>query len=312
MDFYDDQNAYIGYQDGPTDGNGYCAWPGITGPGFSLDNTDGNGNRNPSSFYNIVITVSPPGDSPSKTITNKVFIENDWWMPNTSAVVAYMQSFPPNSLSALELFSLIQVVYDVEDPFHHNLLGTAELPFQIQSMADWGTDITSLANSGNRDFFYFGHANGSSLGTSSAYFDLPAANALLGNNSNPLIATNMHPYRFVFLDGCLSADGNWPQAFGIPKVEGMTASDFLDKRGIRARAFMGWSRKKTSGWLNGYIFNTDHATYVSTFWNKWAERASGGGPKRNIKQAIDQAAATAPASSGGMMLYGANDLIIDF
>ena len=96
------------------------------------------------------------------------------------------------------------------------------------------------------------------------------------------------------------------------KVEGMTGSDFIDKRGIRPRAFMGWSRKKMSGLLGGYIFNTDHATYVSTFWNKWAERNVSGGPKRDIKAAIDLAKTTAPASSGGMKLYGANDLIIDY
>jgi hypothetical protein len=311
MDFYDDQNAHIGYLNGPIDGDGYCAWPGINGPGFSLDNTDGSGNRNPSSSYSIVITANAAGGGASRTTTNKVFIENAWWMLNTTAVVAYMQILPPGMPATL-LFEMIQEVYSTEEPFHHNLLGTAELPFQIQSMADWGTVLTKLADSGNRDFFYFGHATGSSLGTSTAYFDLPAANALLGNNTDPLVATNMHPYRFVFIDGCLSADGNWPQAFGIPKVAGMTGSDFLNKRGIRPRAFLGWSSKKIIGLLGGYIFNNAHATYITTFWSKWAERNGSGGPKNNITQAIATAKAAAPEASLGMMLYGANDLVIDF
>ena len=239
MDFYDDQNTYIGYLDGPIDGDGYCAWPGITGPGFSLDNTDGYGNRNPGSSYSIAITVRAASGGASATSTNKVFIENPWWQLNTTAVVAYMQTFPPNSMSAQLLFDMIQVVYAAEEEFHHNLLGTYELPFEIHSLADWGTVITKLTDSGNRDFFYFGHANGGSLGTTGAYFDIAAANNFLGNSANPLVATNMHPYRFVFLDGCLTADGNWPQAFGIPKVEGMTSNDFAAKRGIRPRAFMG-------------------------------------------------------------------------
>jgi hypothetical protein len=75
---------------------------------------------------------------------------------------------------------------------------------------------------------------------------------------------------------------------------------------------MGWSRKKMSGLLGGYIFNTDHATYVSTFWNKWAQRNGSGGPLRDITGAKAAAETAAPASSGGMKLYGANDLIIDY
>ena len=66
----------------------------------------------------------------------------------------------------------------------------------------------------------------------------------------------------------------------------MTGSDFVNKRGIRPRAFMGWSRKITVGWFNGYIFNTDHATYVSTSWSTWAARNGSGGPANNISQAI--------------------------
>jgi hypothetical protein len=82
MDFYDDQNTHIGYLNGPIDGDGYCAWPGITGPGFSLDNTDGYGNRNPSSSYAIAITANAAGGGASATTTNKVFIENPWWQLN--------------------------------------------------------------------------------------------------------------------------------------------------------------------------------------------------------------------------------------
>lgn len=49
-----------------------------------------------------------------------------------------------------------------------------------------------LTNSGNRDFFYFGHANVGSLRAETVYFNIAAANAFLGNNTNPLVVTNMH------------------------------------------------------------------------------------------------------------------------
>ncbi|MGD0652241.1 MAG: hypothetical protein ABSA97_14085 [Verrucomicrobiia bacterium] len=39
----------------------------------------------------------------------------------------------------------------------------------------------------------------------------------------------------VFLDGCNSAAGDWPQAFGIQKA----ATDY-SKLGRKNRAFMGW------------------------------------------------------------------------
>jgi hypothetical protein len=42
------------------------------------------------------------------------------------------------------------------------------------------------------------------------------------------------PYRFVFLDGCNSADGNWCIAFGIERKKVPTAE--YTKRGIPQRA----------------------------------------------------------------------------
>lgn len=100
-------------------------------------------------------------------------------------------------------------------------------PFEVQSQADWSTVTNQMARFDCRDFFYFGHGSGSSLGDAGARLRLGDVQSLLGNNwKDPLTATNLHPYRFVFMDGCNTADGDWPQAFGIPKKTGMTARDF--------------------------------------------------------------------------------------
>jgi len=314
LELYDDYDTYLGYLDGPIDTNGYCAYPGIPGPGFSLDNTDGNGNQNPSTSYTMVITVTPPGNAPSKTVTKKPFIEPAWDSINTTAVICYMQVFSQSQDGAQELFNLMQLIWNIEQPFHQNLLGTFVVPYEVQTSNDWVNVAFNLSSFGNRDFFYFGHGDGSHLGPNpTRELTVSDVNFILQNNmSDPLTATNRHPYRFVFLDGCNTADGNWPQAFGIPKKEGMVATDFGAKRGIRPRAFMGWNRKKvfssifSSGQLHG-----PHETYITTFWQKWAERQNGL-PVRNIKEAIALAKAAAANASLGMMLYGAEDLFIDY
>ena len=93
----------------------------------------------------------------------------------------------------------------------------------------------------------------------------------------------------------------------------MVSADFGEKRGIRPRAFMGWNRKKvfSSVFSSGQL-HPPHATYIRTFWEKWAERAQGGGPAHNVKQAIALAKAAATNASLGMLLYGAEDLFIDY
>jgi len=132
---------------------------------------------------------------------------------------------------------------------------------------------------------------------------------LLRNNlKDPLKGTNMRPYRFVFLDGCNTADGDWPQAFGIPKKKGMVITDFTQKRGIRPRAFMGWNRRKVIGTdvIAGNQLYPPHAEYITAFWRFWAEP-----PKdRPLKTAVEHAEKTAPLAAGGMSVYGAENLII--
>jgi hypothetical protein len=114
-----------------------------------------------------------------------------------------------------------------------------------------------------------------------------------------------------FLDGCNTADDEWPQAFGIPKKKGMVVTDFTDKRGIRPRAFMGWNRKKAVGVgiISGARLYSPHMDYVTKFWNWWGNGTTG---LRPIKQAIREAEIVAPLAAGGMMLYGAEDLFINY
>ncbi len=311
LDVYDDQAAHVGHLEGDIASDGFCNYSGIPGPGFSLDNTDGAGNQNPSKFYTLAMTVQSAGGGAPSTSTRKVFIEPPWFIC-TRSVVCYKQPFQSWQPGWDDVLLLMQAIWSVEEPFHQNLLGTFLWPFQIQTPANWSTVTNQMARVDARDFFYFGHGSGSTMGDAVARLTLGQVQTLLGNNfNNPLTATNMHPYRFVFIDGCNTADGDWPQAFGIPKKTGMVATDFGGKRGIRPRAFMGWNRKKVfTAVLGGSQLHPPHQTYIITFWDKWAEQDQNGRPVRDITQAKDAAANAAPNAALGMVIYGAKDLVI--
>src|SRR5205814_5848179 len=132
----------VGSLNGPIDTNGYCAYPGIPGPGFSLDNTDGNGNQNPSAYYTLVMTAYTPNASngpPAAAATSKPFIEPPWFFFPTKAVVCYMQVFPRSQPGAQDVINLVDTIQDIEGAFHPNLLGVPTVPFEVQTTADWAT-----------------------------------------------------------------------------------------------------------------------------------------------------------------------------
>jgi hypothetical protein len=312
LDVYDDQNNHIGFLDGPIDADGYCNYPGIPGPGFTLDNTDGSGNQNPSTAYTTVMSAAPMGGAPPYPMaTNKVFIEPAWNFA-TKAVVCHMNVFPNWQPGWNDVRTLMDIVWNVEQIFHPNLLGGITTPCEMFSSNDWGNVVLKLMDPSARDFFYFGHGAENALGTAGANLLVSDIRLFLKNHiDDPLTATNRHPYRFVFFDGCNTADGRWPQAFGIPKKEGMSVTDFTQKRGIRPRAFMGWNREKAvgTGIISGGQLYPPHMNYISTFWNYWGNGTTG---LRDVKAAIDHAKDTAPLAAKGMKLYGAKDLVINF
>lgn len=79
LDAYDSDGTYIGYLEGYIDSDGWCNYPGIPGPGFSVVNTDPYGNQYPSPHCTLVMTVKPGGAAPPYPMaTNKVFIEPPW------------------------------------------------------------------------------------------------------------------------------------------------------------------------------------------------------------------------------------------
>lgn len=306
-------------QQGPIDSNGYCAWPDPNNPnqpdpsaqfpGFSLSNLQ-NGNRLPYPSYMLAMSIWPFGGGSSKSSTNIVAIEAAWPEWPSTTVIAYQQLFAYASLAYDEEMAMVQAVAAAQNIYHPlvgvPLFNNLDLPFEITMGSGWSSVTNALATAGTRDFFWFGHGSPRSLGGGG----LPATTVatLLGNNA---VTTNSHPYRFVFLDGCLTANGNFPQAFGIPKIENMVGTDFPQKRGIRQRAFMGWDQTKIVGSLGAY-WNANHSSLINGFYINWQTRDPNTGYGLNgVKAAFGLASGT-NSMSGGMHIYGSKDLIIDF
>jgi hypothetical protein len=89
-----------------------------------------------------------------------------------------------------------------------------------------------------------------------------------------------HPYRFVFLDGCNTGDGDLCVAFGTERKR-ITAAKYA-QRGLPTRAFMGWwSIKQYITVGQGRQFEPDHYNFVVNFFSRW----SGG---MTLQNAINQ------------------------
>lgn len=316
---YDDTDQYVGNLSGPIDSNGWLTYPGYSGP-YTIDNSDSAGNLNPSSYYTLVFegdTNHPLASSPPWTITNRVLVEYPWNFQPTRATVVYMDIFgngrPDAQNTALEM---MRVVAETEAGFHplSTGVGTPLDPHLVPLNGDWTYVLTmGIGDWYSRDFVYFGHGSPTALGTTQHLLTTRDVSRVLTNDWTT--QPPQHPYRFVFLDGCNTAEGHWPEVFGIPKRKGMTSSDFVYKRGVRPRAFMGWNREKQIGWMRQGMFNYDHLEYITRFWQRWASVDPATGTMRTLKQARQYAEirsnGTPNPQAKGMVVYGAEDLTID-
>jgi len=79
---------------------------------------------------------------------------------------------------------------------------------------------------------------------------------------------NPHRYRFVFIDGCSSADGVLPFAFGITNNRDPDLHPYQPGEG-RPSAYMGFSGTAAVGIYNTGVY-LYHPQYVAHLWTEWA------------------------------------------
>ncbi|MGH7950307.1 MAG: Ig-like domain-containing protein [Limisphaerales bacterium] len=126
--------------------------------------------------------------------------------------------------------------------------------------------------------YIHGTASGNAIGTQTAVIGAKSLGKLLGNSylsslpaswgsfsGEPAMITHK-PFNFVFLDGCNTGLGSFPEAFGIPKV---VSGKVLDDNHLHSRAFMGWSGPVI------FQFDDTHLKWTLEFWTFWMDNGDG-------------------------------------
>lgn len=295
MDFFDDQNTYLGFINGNVSAEGFCDYPGVQTPGFSVGLLDVGGNQIPSSTVSVSVTTTPSGGGATVTATNKVVIERSWGGP-TKWAIAYQPIYPLNSSADLQLFSMMgEIVGGIQvGPYGFNSVVNSTFavtpnPFRLRFSSHWSQLSFDLMIPTVRNFFYFGHGSKEFIGASSinTMLNRTLLQFLLKNSPDPLIGTNKHPYRFVFLDGCDTAKGDLALDFGIPK-QTIYATNMINRYGLRPRAFVGWKTKTGASVKN--TIPQPHAQFISRFFEIWPQINPTNNNNYTLREALNKAA----------------------
>lgn len=158
-----------------------------------------------------------------------------------------------------------------------------------------GSDVTEMTNRLDNPnvtaFYFYGHGttDGNAIGTQTFAIYARAFTTMFGNRYYPALPARygrfagkpalvtQKPFNFVFLDGCNTALGDLPEAFGIAKrVSGST----LDDAHLHKRAFMGWTGPVT------FQFDSSHIDWSLQFWTAWLD---GGLADKSLTDAITAA-----------------------
>ena len=322
VDAYDANNVYYGSLTGPIDPSGFLSLAGAPGQGFSVNNLDQFGNRVITGGANIVITTDakhPIRPPPYPAFTNQMINENGWNFAPTWVIVCYANPFDANNypLAAQQVHDMMGAIWDdywpVTGGFHQNQLGTQNNAFQITGPQDWTSVSNYLADYYTRNFVYFGHGNATVLGDSvNKYLPIVTVDAALKNSlvitNTPFPQGNTMPYRFVFLDGCNTAEGAWAPVFGIT-MEPRTVYYYVQKLGIRPRAFVGWDHTVTfTTWMDQNVMSAAHLSFINQFWQDCIAVDSNGF-KNTLIQSVNDAYKLYRAA-GKPVVFGAEDIYV--
>ena len=107
-----------------------------------------------------------------------------------------------------------------------------------------------------------------------------------------------HPFKFVWIDGCETAQGAMCEAFGIPS--GQYYNAYFNLVNKRSRAFLGAYEKFG---ISYNVMDTRRAEMLSRFWNYWLQNYE-------LWQCCTNAAAYTPEPLKSWRIHGATNLTI--
>ena len=133
-----------------------------------------------------------------------------------------------------------------------------------QGDTDWQNFRNALFDSRSRNLVYFGHGGPNGLGYNQTTTNRSITSAEIASRLHTIPAgqTNRHAFRFVFLDGCQTAKGNLPEAFGILHRENVDLNDYI-AASMRPSAFAGWNAEKWIDLFDGYAINYQHVNFIN-------------------------------------------------
>ena len=281
IDIYDAWGYWINGASGHTT-NGYIQWT------WNLRDSDGDLRNDLDSdpFFDPWVTFdeSGGGNGPAPAAAQTTRAMPLAVMPYPSVgfwLISFMDNFyeagTPSNTKMVDCMHAIQGWVDyrgIPVSYFPIAFGTNGYT-QVDRDGDWATMKSVLSHRDYRNFYYFGHGNSNSLGGDFNTHDtngvvtgageFPGSKAHLWSSVVRRDVTfnhnsGVHHYRFVWLDGCNTALGGWPAAFGV----NATTNDYAyytnnanNPSHKRPSAFVGWATTVGgTGWgtITGFFF----------------------------------------------------------
>ena len=195
---------------------------------------------------------------------------------------------------------------------------------QAERNDSWANLKAWMFSRESRNLYYFGHGWDTGFGGDTHTY---SNNAVTGgttfNNSKALLTSkkvrdeityNKHggarPYRFVWLDGCSTANGDWPDAFGVNKATNSISyynNSATNPRHKRPSAFVGWNQ--TIGGPTGWGTLQNFMLFRSEWMFDWQQNWT----SRTLTDAFENARSNTGwilngKLWGALVMYGYNDL----
>jgi len=182
---------------------------------------------------------------------------------------------------ALAAETLGLVVFPIEArPFGTSFRIPCKDASESNQINAWNKVFDALTNNAFRNFFYLGHGGPNLIGTNE-FCGISAEDIRVALHNYAETHLNRHTYRFVFLYGCETTSGIWPQAFGIKNRENIDIMDYIDS-GTRPSVFIGFSNKNSVAIGNDVLYV--NSRFLQLFLENWIEDIYG------VKEALDVAA----------------------
>ena len=131
-----------------------------------------------------------------------------------------------------------------------------------QGDSDWTQFRQALYNPLSRNLVYFGHGAPNGFGYNPADANRYISATEIANTLHTIPAgqTNRHAFRMVIADGCSTAKGNLPEAFGVIHKEDVPGY-YYSYAALRPSAFVGWTADKYIAFFNASYFY-DHIYFI--------------------------------------------------